>query len=96
MKPRKPLDAPGRYPPVSVWEACDAAGRRADELRDEGLELHFAVDEESASVVIELRTLDGEVLRKLPVREAIAIAEGGTPDADPPRADQPEGESPPT
>ena len=95
MTPRKPLDAPGRYPPVSVWEACDAAGKRADELRDEGLELHFAIDEESASVVIELRSLEGEVLRKLPVLEAIAIAEGGKPDRDP-RRGPPQGESPPT
>ena len=76
MKPPADIEVPDRYPPLSVWKECDAAAGRARELRAEGRELHFELDEVSGRLAIELRALDGQLLRKLSVGEAMAIAAG--------------------
>ena len=72
------MQVPDRYPPLSVWREVDAAGQRADELRAAGREVHFELDEQSGRLVIELRELDGGVLRELSPSDAVAIA-GGAP-----------------
>ena len=72
------VNVPDRYPPLSVWRECDAAARRAEELRADGRELHFELDEPSGRLSIELRELDGTCLRELTAADAVAIA-GGAP-----------------
>jgi hypothetical protein len=72
------VQVPDRYPPLSVWREVDSAGRRADELRAEGREVHFEIDEQTGRLVIQLREVDGGVLRELSPSDALAIA-GGAP-----------------
>jgi hypothetical protein len=72
------VQVPDRYPPLSVWREVDAAGHRADELRAAGREVHFELDERTGRIVIQLRELDGGVLRDLSAADAVAIA-GGAP-----------------
>ena len=72
------MQVPDRYPPLSVWREVDAAGRHADQLRAEGREVHFELDERTGRLVIQLRELDGGVLRDLSPADAVAIA-GGAP-----------------
>jgi hypothetical protein len=76
VRPTRPVQVPDRYPPMSVWHEVDAAGARADALREEGREVHFDVDPESGRLVIQLRELDGGVLRELKPADAVAIACG--------------------
>jgi hypothetical protein len=78
VRPHLAVQVPDRYPPLGVWREVDAAGRRADELREEGREVHFELDEQTGRLVIQLRELDGGVLRELAPSDAVAIA-GGAP-----------------
>lgn len=68
---------PEGYPPASVWQEVDHAARVAQQLHASGRELHFASDEQSGRVVIEVRDLDGNVIRRIPPSEALKIAGGG-------------------
>jgi FlaG protein len=68
---------PPDYPPASVWQEVDHAARVAQQLHASGRQLHFAADEASGRVVIEVRDLDGNVIRRIPPSEALRIAEGG-------------------
>ena len=61
---------------MSVWQEVDAAARHADALHDCGREIHFEVDRDSGRLVIQLRELDGGVLRELKPADAVAIACG--------------------
>jgi hypothetical protein len=70
------VQVPDRYPPMSVWQEVDAAGRRADELRAEGHEVHFEWDDATGRLVIQLRETAGGVLRDLTASDAVAIAAG--------------------
>jgi hypothetical protein len=63
---------------MRVWHEVDEAGRRADQLIDEGREIHFEVDDASGRLVIQLRETGGGVLRELSAADAVAIA-GGAP-----------------
>jgi len=72
------VQVPDRYPPLSVWREVDAAGRRAEALREEGHEVHFEIDEATGRLRIQLREADGGVLRELTPADAVAIA-GGAP-----------------
>lgn len=63
---------------MSVWQECDAAANHVDALREGGREVHFEVDPTSGRLVIQLRELDGGVLRELKPADAAAIA-GGAP-----------------
>ena len=65
-------------PPPEVLAEVDAAWERTGELAAQNRELHFARDERSGRLVIEVRTLDGEVLRTIPPSEALNIMGGGT------------------
>lgn len=76
--------APPPAATVSLSEALPAelvaevatAARRAEELRAEGRELRFELDPETRQVRVEVRALDGTVLRRIPLREALEVAGG--------------------
>lgn len=61
-------------PPPEVLEAMDAAGRVARELHEQGRELRFTSGVDGLR--IELRDLDGNVLRTVPPGELLDIASG--------------------
>jgi flagellar protein FlaG len=64
-------------PPEEVLAAVDAAWERAAELAAQNRELHFKRDEESGRTIIEVRTLDGEVLRTIPPSKMLDVMSGG-------------------
>ena len=64
-------------PPAGVMREVEAASRRAEWLREQGQELHFEVDADTGRVRVEVRNLDGEVIRVVPASEGLAIATGG-------------------
>jgi hypothetical protein len=65
-------------PPPEVLDAIDAAGRVARELHAQGRELHFVPPDEGTDdrVRIEVRDLDGNVLRTIPASELLDVATG--------------------
>jgi uncharacterized FlaG/YvyC family protein len=63
-------------PPASVLEEMHAASRVADELRGMKRELHFEPTD-GGRVVVQVRDLDGNVLRTVPPSQALDIAAGG-------------------
>jgi hypothetical protein len=65
-------------PPPSVLAEVDAAFLRAEELRAAGRELHFGLDAMNHRLVIEIRTLRGEVLETLAPLAALDFISGET------------------
>ena len=63
-------------PPPKVLEEVAAAGRRAEQLAADNRELHFAKDPTSGRIVVEVRDLDGNVLRVIPPSEALELMSG--------------------
>jgi hypothetical protein len=63
-------------PPAEAREMVGRAAERVDELRAEGRELHFSHDEATNRVIIEVRDLDGNVLRTIPPSKALDIMAG--------------------
>ena len=87
--PRRPAGTPAAFalpkqrdagipasPPPAVLREVEAAGRRAEELRRARRELHFEVDDESGRVIVQVRDLDGNVIRTIPPSEALDIMSG--------------------
>lgn len=64
-------------PPPEVLDAMDAAARVARELHAQGRELRFATGEDGLR--IELRDLDGNLLRTIPPSDLLDIASGSRP-----------------
>jgi hypothetical protein len=64
-------------PPREVLAEVDAAWERAAELAAQNRELHFTRDELSGRTIIEVRTLDGEVLRTIPPSKLLDVMSGG-------------------
>ena len=64
-------------PPPEVLAEVDAAWERAAELAAQNRELHFKHDEMSGRTIIEVRTLDGEVLRTIPPSKMLDVMSGG-------------------
>lgn len=64
--------------PEEARRALDTGWGRWDELQAEGCELHFELTP-AGRVRVELRDLDGAVLRVLTPREALAVAAPGPP-----------------
>ena len=62
---------------ADVLAAVDAAWERAAELAAQGRELHFSTDKLTGRVIIEVRTLAGEVLRTIPPSRALDVMSGG-------------------
>jgi len=65
-------------PPPEVLDAMSTAGRVARELHDSGRELRFTppAPGEDGRVTIQLRDLDGNVLRTIPPSELLDVATG--------------------
>jgi flagellar protein FlaG len=54
----------------------EAAGRRAAELAAQRRELHFQKDPASGRLIVEVRDLDGHVLRTIPPSHALEVMSG--------------------
>jgi ATP-dependent DNA ligase len=65
-------------PPPELLAEVAAAARVVQELHEQGRELRFEPDGETGRVRVEVRSLDGELIRRIPLREALDIA-GGAP-----------------
>lgn len=63
-------------PPLEVLEEIAAAHERWDEIRSQQRELHFKHDDAANRVVVEVRDLDGNVLRTVPPSKALEIIAG--------------------
>jgi flagellar protein FlaG len=66
-------------PPPELRAEVLAAQRAGRELHERGRELHFELD--GGRLRIEVRDLDGNVLKELPPGRALEIAGGADPDA---------------
>ena len=69
----------GDVPPAPTAEAremVDRAAERVHELHELNRELHFSRDETSNRVVIEVRDLDGNVIKPIPPAKALDILSG--------------------
>ena len=67
-------------PPPEVQAEVQAALRAADRLQELGRRLHFERDEHGGPVRIEVRDLDGNVLRQVATGEVFEFAGGGRVD----------------
>ena len=65
-------------PPADVVEEMSKAAQVWKELRDNDRELHFEIDPDTKRVRIEVRDLEGNVLRRIPPSEALDVI-GGAP-----------------
>jgi hypothetical protein len=63
-------------PPPDALREVDRAAARADELWHDKRELHFEMDQDSGRVVVQVRDLDGNVIRTIPPSEALDIMSG--------------------
>src|SRR5689334_3004989 len=63
-------------PPPDALREVDRAAARADELWHDKRELHFQVDDDSGRVIVQVRDLDGHVIRTIPPSEALDIMSG--------------------
>ena len=68
-------------PPPEVLDEVDAAWERAVQLAAQDLELHFARDEVSGRPIVELRTLSGELVKRISAAQALQIIAGRAPSA---------------
>jgi uncharacterized FlaG/YvyC family protein len=63
-------------PTAEARELVDKAAQRVEELHKSNRELHFSQDESSNRVVIEVRDLDGNVIKTIPPAKALDILSG--------------------
>lgn len=78
VRQQVPVDVIPDSPPRDVLDAMDAASRAYQKLRAQGRELHFAQDADTGRLTIEVRDLDGHLLRMIPPSRLLDIATGGT------------------
>ena len=69
-------DVTGASPPVDVLEQVGAAAAVVNQLHDSNRELHFSKDTASGRIIVEVRDLDGNVLKTIPPSKALAIMSG--------------------
>ena len=70
----------GDVPPAPTPEARELVAKAAEvveQMHKNNRELHFSRDEDSNRVVIQVRDLDGKVLKTIPPSEALNIMAGG-------------------
>jgi hypothetical protein len=67
-------------PPPAVLEDMHAAARVAEQLRAQKRELHFETTG-NGRVIVQVRDLDGNVIRTIPPARALEIASGDPLDA---------------
>jgi len=63
-------------PPPEVLDEVAAARDRAAELAAANRELHFSMDEASGRVIVQVRDLEGNVIRTIPPSEALSVMSG--------------------
>jgi uncharacterized FlaG/YvyC family protein len=63
-------------PTPEAREMVDRAAERVDELAERNRELHFSRDETTNRVVIEVRDLDGNVIKTIPPAKVLEIMSG--------------------
>ncbi|HET8758603.1 MAG TPA: flagellar protein FlaG [Solirubrobacteraceae bacterium] len=64
------------FPPADVLDAVGAAASRAEELAAQNRELHFRKDKETGRVIVEVRDLEGNVIRTIPPSSALEVMSG--------------------
>jgi hypothetical protein len=65
-------------PPPEVHDAMGVAAKAYQDLKDDGSELRFKVDEPSGKLVIEVHDTHGNLLFTLPPHKVLDIAAGGS------------------
>jgi uncharacterized FlaG/YvyC family protein len=63
-------------PTAEAREMVDRAAQRVEELHKQSRELHFSHDAASNRVVIEVRDLDGNVIKTIPPAKALDVMSG--------------------
>jgi hypothetical protein len=63
-------------PPPEVLDEVAIARDRAAELAASNRELHFSVDDATNRVIVQVRDLEGNIIRTIPPSEALAILSG--------------------
>ena len=63
-------------PPPEVQHEVDAAYKRALDLAAQNRELHFSRDEETGRIIVQVRDLEGHVIRTIPKAEALEVMAG--------------------
>ena len=63
-------------PPAELRAEVEGAARRYEELRAMGRELRFEQSAETGRIVVEVRDLDGRLIRTVPPSAALEIAAG--------------------
>ena len=69
----------GDVPPAPTPEARELVAKAAEvvqKMHENNRELHFSTDESTNRVVIEVRDLDGNVLKTIPPMKALDIMSG--------------------
>jgi uncharacterized FlaG/YvyC family protein len=74
--PQDRADISPTKPPEDVLDQIAAAGARFDELLSQQRELHFRHDDATNRVVVQVRDLDGNVLRTIPPSKALDVIAG--------------------
>jgi hypothetical protein len=74
--PGATLDTTPTRPPAEVLREMEAASDRWHELQSQHRELHFTHDPQQNRVVVEVRDLDGNVLRTIPPSKALDVIAG--------------------
>jgi hypothetical protein len=64
------------YPTAEARELVDKAAERVEQLHRDNRELHFSKDEATNRVVIEVRDLEGNVLKTIPPAKALDVLSG--------------------
>jgi hypothetical protein len=64
------------HPPTEVLDAIGAAAERAAELRADNRELHFSKDAATGRVIVQVRDLEGNVIRTIPPSKALDVMSG--------------------
>lgn len=64
-------------PPAEVMDEVARARDRAAELAANNRELHFSTDAESGRVIVQVRDLQGNVIRTIPPSDALMVMSGG-------------------
>ena len=75
-RPAATADVIGAAPPHHVSEDVAKAADRAQELAAANRELHFVKDKTSGRIIVQVRDLDGNVLRTIPPSEALDVMSG--------------------
>lgn len=69
------VELPATPPPEAV-AMIERAAQRADELWRDQRELHFEMDDDSGRVIVQVKDLDGRVIRTIPPSEALDVLSG--------------------